>query len=456
MKAVADRKAGRSVYLPTPRLALAIAIGAGTLALAPVAGKPLVLLNAVWMTAVVLLAAYELALLHRSERLDVERDASEVMSLAEPADICIRLHNPNATPLFAAVKDSPPEELFASHAGRSALALPGLSAELVYNVRPAKRGEYTFGPVSIRMSSQIGLICRQWAQPAAQSVRVLPNVTTTREHALLARENRLNLMGVHLSRLRGTGLEFNSLRDWMPGDGMRNVEWKATARRRKLIAREYEFERSQNIILTLDLGRTMARQVIEGPKMIPMTKADYAINTSVLLAWVATQARDQVGLAAFGQEMQTLVPPGKGPGCFDRIMQALTPLEAGAEEPNYRAVFLRLAYTVRRRSLFIVMTDLIDPVSSESLLQDLHYLTARHLILVVAISDYELKDILQKRPETERELYRQTVAASVMADRRRALAEFEARGILTLDVAPAEATVATLNKYLQIKREGRI
>lgn len=456
MSAAPGVRAGRSLYLPTARLAVAIALGGALLALAGLAGGPLAALDGVWLVAVLGLAAVEVGLLRGAGKLSVSREAPEKMTLAHPEEVCIRLHSAGASPLLVTVKDSPPEQLAGAVRGGEVTVGPGTDAEVRYRVRPSKRGEYRFGAVSVRVSSLLGLVCRQWAEPSEQTVHVLPNVTPTREHALLARQNRLNLMGIHLSRLRGAGLEFNSLREWVNGDGMRNVEWKATARRRKLVAREYELERSQNIILAVDLGRTMATQILEGPDDVPMTKADYAINACVLLAWVATQARDQVGLAAFGREMRTLTAPGKGPAHFDRVIEALTPLEATAEEPDYRAAFLRLAYTVRKRSLIVVMTDLPDPVSSESLLGELQYLTSRHLVLVVAISDYEMKELLERRPANEGELYQQTVAASVLSDRKRALAEFEARGILTLDVTPAEATVETLNKYLEIKREGRI
>ena len=251
-------------------------------------------------------------------------------------------------------------------------------------------------------------------------------------------------------RLRGRGTEFESLRDYQPDDELRWVDWKASARRGNLVARDYDIERSQQIMLVLDMGRPMASLLDY------MTKLDHAINASVMLTYVSAQSNDRVGLMAFADEVVSYMPPGKGSGQLPLVLDQLYPLQPRQLESDYRGAFAYLANRLRKRALIVIFTDLIDPDSSRRLMDNLSLLHPRHLVLCVALSDYELKQILSGAPADLTGLYQQAMATAVLEDRQLALAHLHQRGILTLDAAPSDLSVAVVNRYLAIKREGRV
>lgn len=448
------RNTGRSRLLPTPLASVALAAGAVVLPFGALTGPVVAALDAAWLLGVLALVVADARALPGPRQISVTRDVPPAVSLQGRAAICVHVRNAADTAVRIVVKDSPPEELVAAHrlVRLSVAARSQGSGE--YPVQPGRRGVFAYKGLDVRIRGRLGLATRQWTQPANAEVRVLPNVTPAREHEILARQARVTQMGLRASVTRGKGLEFASLRDWTPDDGLRRVDWKATARRGKLIAREYEFERNQNIILALDLGRPMASQVTEAAGAFPITKADHAVNACVLLGWVAAHAGDRVGLLAFSDDVRAVLGAQRGIPGFRRLLDTLTPLQPDLQEPDYSGAFLRLAATARRRSLVVVLTDCADPVSSERLLRGLWHLQNRHLVLVCAISDYELRDRLTEPPRNTLDVYQQTVAASMLSDRRHALQRLESMGVLTLDASPQDLTVATVNRYLEIKQTG--
>jgi uncharacterized protein (DUF58 family) len=300
------------------------------------------------------------------------------------------------------------------------------------------------------MKTRLGLWVAQLALAQDDVIKVYPNILQTRQQHLLSRHLRARQMGVRAMRLLGQGTEFESLRDYLPDDELRRVDWMASARRASLVTRQFDVERSQQIMLVLDLGRTMASHLDY------MTKLDHAINATVLLTYVAMQTNDRVGLMAFADDVVSFMPPGKGSGQLPLVLEQLYRLQPRAVESDYRAAFTFLAHHQRKRSLVIIFTDLVDPDSSRRLMDSLSLLHPQHLVLCVALSDYELKDLLSGIPPDTTGMYQQAVAVSVLEDRQLALATLHQRGILSVDAAPSDLAVAVVNRYLAIKREGRV
>lgn len=448
------RRSSAMRILPGPRLAAGVAAGAAVLAAGAVAGPAVIALDILWLAVLGIATIADWRSL--CEPPAVERDAPGSISLGDEAEVVLRIESRCSYPADIEVRDSPPPELGAERLRFRASVGPRQRGAVRYEVRGTRRGAFSFGDITVRTSGRLGMIAAQSRVAASREVRVLPDMRPVRERELLARVDRRNLMGLREKRLRGSGTEFHSLREWTADDGMRRVDWKATARRGKLIARDYEMDRNQNIVLALDLGRTMASRVRDPESGQMVTKADCAVNACVLMAWVAAQAKDHVGLAAFSEDMQVYLPPRAGEGQFRRIVHALTALEPEPREPAYRQAFVRLANAVRRRSLIVLFTDLIDPGSADALLKDLQHISPQHLALVVTISDFELRDVLDSAPSSDLDVYRQAVAATMMSDRSRVLASLESRGVLTLDASPASLTIAAVNRYLDIKKTGRL
>ncbi len=388
--------------------------------------------------------------LRRAEALRGTRKHEEILSLGAANLVTVTVENPTPFPFRIAVRDSLPDQGESDRYADAGSAPPFDAFAFSYHLTPLKRGEYAFGPLMARLKTPLGLWIAQRELAPGSAVKVYPNILQTRQQHLLSRRQRTRQMGLRAMRLRGRGMEFESLREYLPDDELRRVDWNASARRNTLITREYDIERSQQIMVVLDLGRTMASHLDY------MTKLDHAINATVLLTYVAAQAQDRVGVMAFADEVVSYLPPGKVSGQLPLILDQLYRLQPQYVEANYRDCFTFLAHKLRKRALVVLFTDLIDPDSSRRLMDNLALLHPEHLVLCVALSDFELKDILSGAPPDFTGMYQQAVAHTVLEDRQLAMATLHQRGILTVDAAPSDLSVAVVNRYLAIKREGRV
>lgn len=378
------------------------------------------------------------------------RKHSDILSLGAANNVTVVIENSSSLPLRISLRDSIPARCESDRVEENAALAPFGEYQFNYRLVPLERGQQLFGPLTARIRTSLGLwISQRELLPAGMSVKIYPNIQQTGEQ-LLTRQALLRQPGARNMRMRGQGMEFESLRDYLPDDELRKVDWKASARRGNLVTREYDVERSQQIMLVLDMGRMMASHLDY------MTKLDHAINAAVLLTYVSGHSYDRVGVMGFANEVISFMPPGKGGAQLPRVLEHLYPLQPRSVEANYHLAFTFLANRLRKRSLIIIFSDLIDPDASRRLIENLSLLKSRHLVLCVALSDYELQGLLDSPAEDVETLYRQTMAATMLEERQLALAELHQRGILTVDAAPSDLSTAVVNKYLDIKKQGRI
>lgn len=426
-----------------------LTIGALCLICAPVAPVLAPVAYALDAVLLVLLIA-DAMLLRKTNDLCATRTHNEIFSLGALNAVTIGIDNPSPFSLRLDLRDAIPDKCESERYAEHGTVAPYGAFTFPYQLRPLERGIQRFGPLTVRLHSPLGLWLAQRTFLDGDSVKVYPNIQQTGQTQLLSRQVQTRMMGIHRLRLRGQGAEFESLRDYLPDDELRKVDWKASARRGSMITREYDVERSQQIMLMLDMGRTMASHLDY------MTKLDHAINAAVLLTYVSGQSHDRIGVTAFADDVVSYMPPGKGGAQLTPVLEQLYPLQPRQVESNYRQAFSYLANRLRKRSLIILFTDLIDPDSSRRLLDNLSMLHPRHLVLCVALSDYELKGILGGAPTDADGLFQQAMATAVLEDRELALGRLHQQGVLTVDAAPSDLSVAVVNKYLAIKREGRI
>jgi len=282
--------------------------------------------------------------------------------------------------------------------------------------------------------------------PLPQTVRVLPNLAQARKYALLMRKVRMREMGFRPIPLKGAGTEFSSLRDYLPDDDPRWIDWNATARRGRLVSKEFELERGQNIVAVLDASRVMATR-LDG-----LTKLDHAVNAAAFVLYIAHNLEDRVGLMIFSDRIQRWLPPSKGVRQWESILEALRQVEPQLVEANYAGAFAHLLQNLPRRSLSLIFTDLIDPDTSEALITYAKMLAEKHLVLVVALSDYELRSLLAEPINEPSDLYRQAAAVAVLNDRLRAVAQLRESGVNVLDTSPEALFNTLLEHYLLAKR----
>lgn len=369
------------------------------------------------------------------------------------AETEVRLHIKNATRKSAAlvVKDEFPPQMKLTGVREARLVVEAqTSATLVYGLTPPKRGRFEFGRVAVRFLSPRRLVWCQTNVGEPGVVKVYPNLRRAREAELKALGARSLVASHRKTSWRGEGREFESLRDYVRGDELRHVSWTATARRGKLTTRQYQIERDQTILIALDAGRLMTARIERE------TKLDSAVHAALALMSAAARSGDNAGLVVFGRKIKSYLPPGRGADHLDAALEALYAVEPEMIEPSYARAFEFIAANSKRRSLVVLLTDLVDEEGSKELLTSLRLLRPRHLPLVVTIADRDLKAVVGNAPTKVRDLFTQSVAEEIIYQREAALRLVESQGGLALDVTAVALAPALLETYLRVKEQGML
>jgi len=379
----------------------------------------------------------------------IAREFSGRFAVGAETEVHVKVSNGTPRPLSLILKDEFPPQMTISglREGKMRVAAQS-SAALVYALKPPKRGVFEFGSIAVRYLSRFGLVWREQQIREAQSVKVYPNMRRAREAELKALGARSLVSSHRKTSWRGEGREFESMRDYVHGDELRHVSWTATARRGKLVTRQYQVERDQTILIAIDAGRLMTARIERE------TKLDSAVHAALALMSAAARGGDNSGLLVFGRRIKAFLPPRRGREHMEAALEALHAIEPEMIEPSYARAFEFIAGNSKRRSLVVVLTDLVDEEGSRDLLTSLRLLRPRHLPLVVTIGDRDLKALVREPPEDARELFTQSVAEEIMYQRETALRLVESQGGLALDVTAAALAPALLEKYLQVKERG--
>jgi uncharacterized protein (DUF58 family) len=382
--------------------------------------------------------------------VEVERINDSKLSLGAPNLVTLLLANRSPRPLRFVLRDEYPHEIPCDTPFHDGAAEPFGLRELRYHLRPLRRGDYQFGDVVLRYESALGCFVRQARYPAAAGVKVYPNVLEVRKYDLLARKGMLHELGLRQARVYGSGTEFERLREYTPDDEFRRINWKATARRGKPIAAEYETERSQHVVCAIDTGRLMRPPVGE------LAKLDYAINTALLLSYVATLKGDHVGLLTFADDVGAYLGPRRGKGQFYRMLEALYNIQFEPVEADYGRALSYLGLKNKRRSLVVVFTDLVTLDAARPLIASMGRLAQRHLPLCVTISDPNITRFVGQPARDSQAVYTRAVAEMLLDERQVVLDTLNRSGVLTLDVPADKLTVSVINKYLELKDRGTL
>ncbi len=377
--------------------------------------------------------------------LMVTRHHDARLSLGVENTIQVRIRNRARRPAHVWIRDEPPEEFEIENRLLEGKVAPHGSKVGSYYVRPLRRGDYRFGDLHARWHGPLQLVVRQRRVPAEETVKVYPNLLDVRRYDLLLRRNRLQEMGLRHSRRFGEGTEFERLRDYLPDDDFRRINWKATARRHRPVTVEYQTERSQNVVAVLDTGRMMQSPVAR------LAKLDYVINAVLLLAYVATGKGDKVGMMAFADQVYHFLKPRHGRGQFYQMLEMLYAIEPQPVEPDYRLALNYLALQQRRRALVVIFTDLSGGASMQSLVAHISVLARNNLPLVVTISDPDVHVAAERVPKSSIEVYQRAAAGRLLDERQVALDRLHRQGVLTLDVPADRLSIAVINRYLELK-----
>jgi uncharacterized protein (DUF58 family) len=348
------------------------------------------------------------------------------------------------------VRDEPPYDYVINEMFLPGQVGPGETMTVSYTVKPLRRGDYRFGACNLRWRGVLGLIMRQHKYPLEAPVKVYPNLLEVRKYELLARRDQLFEIGLKNARRLGEGTEFERLRDYERDDDYRRINWAATARLHKPITTDYQPERSQSVIVMLDAGRLMTAP------LGPLSKLDYAINTTLLLAYVAVQRGDRVGLLTFADTVTGYFEPDKGRRQFLALLEALYKVQPQQVEADYMKASAFLSTHRSKRSLVVLFTDIIDKQQASAMVSGFGRLAPRHLPLAVTMADNEVLKMAAQQPTHPQQMYEQVVARGLLDDRAAALDALQRRGAMTIDVPADKLTLAVVNKYLELKARGRL
>jgi len=396
--------------------------------------------------AVGLVAFFDLLTLVGVGRIVFERHMSQVCSLDEPQDVELVIENPGHSALALRLRDDVPD-IATADPPLFEITIPARrQAVLTYRFTPKRRGTYRFERVDALIASRLGLWRRQCTWPVATEVRVYPDIHQVERYTMLARRDRLSTIGLRRSRRLGTDNEFERLRDYIEGDDPRHIDWRATARRRKLTCRAFQLNQSQRIIFMIDCGRLMAGDTGDG-----LSPLDHAFNSMLLLAHVALIRGDQVGLLAFSDRVRAYVAPGGGPRRIRRLVHSVHNVFPELVESRYDRAFIELEERCRKRSLVVVLSNLFDELSAQLAGQYLRNLRGRHLPLAVFLRDHDLFALADRAGDHGPSLYQGAAAAALLNWRERVMTGLRQSGVLTLDVFPEELSALLVNRYLEIK-----
>ncbi|HSJ62307.1 MAG TPA: DUF58 domain-containing protein [Gemmatimonadaceae bacterium] len=440
----------RSIPFPTRRLAIATAAVA-ILWLIP--GRAGIVLAAGALLAVMIATIVDAVRLPPASGVDVERQIPDSVGVGDTVEGEYVLRSRWASPVKVALYDAPGAGVIRHREPPFAVSLPPHGERIVpLELEGRRRGSWPLGPIALRVHTPLGLVQRTLRYDEGDArIAVTPSVTGVRRYRLLTLQHRMKDLGVRSTRRRGEGTTFSHLREYQIGDDPRHIDWKATARRRQLIAREYTLEQGQTVVIAIDLGRMMTQ--FAGP----LPRLEYALNASLVLADVVASSGDRVGVIAFDDAVRAFVPPLGGPGAVPRVREALVPLRATMVEPDYALAFRTLTARHRKRSLIVLFTDVIDVRASQALISHTTRSVARHLPLVVALRNEQLL-AAATTPSAGRPaaLYERAAAEELLQARDEALLRMRRAGVSVLDVPPEAMTAPVINRYLELKARASL
>ncbi len=380
----------------------------------------------------------------RNTPLELTRELPGSLPVGVWTDVQLTILSPNAITLD--LFDRPPTSFLFDGLPVTLTLQANTRLTLNYRVRPLERGEHNFQTAHARVHGPLGLLknTRELGQPT--KIRVLPNFRAVSRYAILAAADQTGQLGIRTLRRRGSGSEFDHLREYREGDLIRQIDWKATARRNTLIAREYQDERDQHILFVLDCGRNMRAHDGE------LTHFDHVLNATLLLSHVALNRGDTIALATFGGH-DLLIPRLRGPQAITTLVDRIYDLQTTTAPSDFTDIARKLSLHQRRRSLIIFLTNLYD-APGDALLRSLTLLRTRHLVLIASLREPETDNARNQPIDTHEDALYTAAAHDFLHQRTRAHQQLTQQGAIVIDTPPDDLSVQLINQYLHIKRAG--
>ena len=412
-----------------------------------------ILYTVAWIFVLILavLFTFDLIILFRFKNgIIARRLLAEKFSNSDKNPIPITLTNNYPFKTFLKVIDELPEQ-FQKRDFEYKTAIDSLNtSNFEYQVLPVERGEYHFGTLNVYASSNLQILAKRYRFDTAQMVAVYPSYIQMRKYEFLAMSNRLTEFGLKKIRRIGHTMEFEQIKNYVAGDDVRTINWKATAKRAQLMVNQYQDEKSQPIYSIIDLGRVM-KMPFEELKLI-----DYAINATLAFSNIALLKNDKAGLLTFSKKVDTIIAASNKRTHINILNEALYNTDTQFTDSDYGYLYATIKKKITHRSLLILYTNFEHISALKRQLPFLKAIARKHLLVTVFFENTELDVLISKNTEDLQNIYHKTIAEKFAYEKRLIVKELESRGVHAILTKPKHLTVNVINKYLEFKAKGVI
>ena len=401
--------------------------------------------------ALILLTAGDLFILfYRRPEISAVRNTVPVFSLGDPNPVVINVENRSSLTLHASITDELPVQFQIRDFSMSQWLMPGERYSLEHKLTPHSRGIYRFGDINVFITTRLGLAERRLKEGQEEEVRVYPSIIQMKRFELRATRQIAHETGVKKMRRLGHSYEFEQIKNSVPGDDYRSVNWKASGRRGTIMVNQYEDERSQQIYCLIDKSRVM-RMPFEGLSLM-----DYAINTTLTISNIVLKKQDKAGLITFSDVIGATIKAERKAGQLNKILEALYKEKERKGEANYELMYEAMSRLINVRSLLLLFTNFESQYALERALPTLRRLNRQHLLVVVFFENTEIRKLAGEPVEKTTDIFRQTIARQFLLDKREMVYKLRQYGIQAILTRPQDLTLNTINKYLELKSRGLI
>jgi len=400
---------------------------------------------------IIILAIIEISLLFgQKEGIKANRNMADRLSNGDENDIYIHLKNNYNFQAYLRIIDEAPFQFQYRNLNFRFKINSKNEKTISYQLRPVKRGEYEFGALNIFVSGNIGFTSRRFRFDQNKVVAVYPSYLQLRKYELMAISNRLSELGIKKIRKIGHALEFEQIKEYVQGDDIRTINWKATARKNTLMINHYQEEKSQNVYSIIDKGRVM-RMPFEGLSLL-----DYAINASLVISSIAIRKEDKAGIITFNNKIGSLLPAAKVGSQMQKVQEVLYNQKTNYKESNFDLLYATLRQKINQRSLILLYTNFETLFGLQRQLPYLKRIAKNHVLVVIFFENTELRDLLKRDATSSEDIYIKTIGEKFSFEKKQIVKELKRHGIHSVLTPPKNLTVDTINIYLEIKARGLI
>ena len=372
----------------------------------------------------------------------------EKLSLGDQNPIKISLTNVGKVRIWVTVNEGFPIDMQARNTHYDASLNPFESLEITYDYIPKKRGVYGFTDTYIFTKSIFGLLARRTIIPHQAPIHVYPSILQMKRfEQMLFQQNKLQT-GIRRVRKIGMSREFEQIRNYVPGDEIKSINWKATSRKNELMVNQYQEEKSQNVYCIIDKGRIMQMESLN------LSMLDYAINSTLVLSNICLHKSDKIGLFTFSDKLGTTLPASNKRNQLKKILDQLYAQKTTFQDSNFELLQQHISDKVRTRSLLLLFTNFENPFTLQRSLPYLLQLKKRNLLVVVLFRNEELEHFSSLKPDNQRHFYQGVLASKMIIEKEKMAKQLNAMGIQNILTKPEELSTAVINKYLHLKAKG--